>query len=285
MLGKVAAGLGKVAAALFPLSFGVCAAFGQQFDAASVRLSGPQSVRGSSGGPGSHDPERYTFGKAVLRDLVFQAFGLTYYREQVDGPGWIDTENYDVAVKIPPGATREQFRQMLQGLLAERFKLAVHHESVVLPVYRLVVAKGGPRLKESAPAEPGATPALGPPEHDRDGFPVIPPGRSGLWATYSGFKSKWRAQQQGMEAFAKMLGAPNNAGRIVIDKTGLTGKHDFTFFFDIPRPGASAADVAGDPTLSIFDALEQQLGLKLVDAKQSFDKIVIDHAERVPAEN
>ncbi len=267
----------------------VCAAFGQEFEAASVKLSGEQSVRMSNGGPGSRDPERYTYNKALLHDLVYEAFGLSHYREQIEGPGWIDTEYYDVAVKVPPGATKEQFRQMLQHMLVERFQLAVHHESTMLPVYQLVVAKNGPKLKESAPVQgdaPTAPPATGP----GDGFPNMPPGLPGLSANYGPGpdgrqQSHWRAQQQTMSAFAGMLGLPSNAGRIVVDKTGLAGKYDFTFFFDLPQQGKSTADVSESPTLSIFDALEQQLGLKLVDAKQAFDKIVIDHAERVPSAN
>ncbi len=268
----------------------VCEVLGQEFEAASVRLSGERSVRGSSGGPGSRDPERYVYNKAFLRDLLFTAYGLTDYREQIAGPGWIDTEAYDVVATLPVGATKEQFRQMLQNLLVERFQLVVHHETVVLPVFDLVVAKGGPKLKESAkesvPAQAGveaAPPSTGPGED----FPKMPPGTPGLAANYSVGPNgqqqiRMRAQQQTMAAFAGMLGLPSNAGRIVFDKTGLTGRYDFTFFFEIPpsRAGAEA-----EPTLSVFDALEQQLGLKLVDAKQSFDKIVIDHAERVPAEN
>src|SRR5580658_10327964 len=108
------------------------------FEVASVKRSGPDSVPMSNGGPGTRDPELYTFNRATLRDLIFEAYGLDYYREQVDGLAWIDNEPYDVAARIPPGTTKDQFRLMLQGLLAERFKLQVHRESRVLPVYTLV---------------------------------------------------------------------------------------------------------------------------------------------------
>ena len=90
--------------------FGQAAEGNLAFAVASVRPSGPQSVRGSNGGPGTRDPERFTFSGAVLRDLLFNAYlkiGVDDYREQISGPGWIDTEKYDIAVKIPPGTTKE----------------------------------------------------------------------------------------------------------------------------------------------------------------------------------
>jgi uncharacterized protein (TIGR03435 family) len=272
------------------------AAFGQNpasnltFDVVSLKPStgAPIGAPNSDGGPGTRYPERFAT-NATLRGLVFRAFGLVDFQEQIAGPGWIDKDKFAIDAHMPPGTTKEQFQVMLQNLLAERFKLAVHHESIVLPVYQMVVAKGGIKIKESAPAK-ADVPAPRPAGNDSDGFPALPPGRPGLSANYSvgssgQQQSRWRAQQETMDVFARMLSAPPNAGRIVVDTTGLTGKYDFTFFFDIAQPGKSTTDVAESPTLSIFDALEQQLGLKLVDAKQSFDKIVIDHAERVPVEN
>jgi uncharacterized protein (TIGR03435 family) len=219
---------------------------------------------------------------------VYRAFGLVDCQEQIRGPAWISKDEYAIDAHVPPGTTKEQFQVMLQNLLVERFKLALHHETVMLPVYQMVVTKGGVKFKESVPAEAGVVPAPPPTGSDRDGFPLMPPGRPGMSATYSSGsngqqQSRWRAQQQTMEAFARMLSLPSNAGRIVVDKTGLTAKYDFTLFCDIPQPG-TAADAA-NPSLSIFDALQEQLGLKLIDAKQSFDKIVIDHAERVPVGN
>jgi uncharacterized protein (TIGR03435 family) len=64
-----------------------------------------------------------------LRDLISEAYGLIDDEEQISGPRWIDWEQYDIAVKIPPGTTQQQFQQMLQNLLAERFKLVIHHVS------------------------------------------------------------------------------------------------------------------------------------------------------------
>ncbi len=254
------------------------------FEAASVKPSGPQSVRNSDGGPGTRNPERFLFTGAVLRDLLFSAYGLDNYQQQISGPGWIDTEKYDIVVKIPPGATKEQFQQMLRSLLTERFRLVVHHETKLLPVYELVVGKNGTKLKESAEDPNAVAPGAGAPpvvDHDRDGFPVLPAGRPGLISSFGpGPHSRWRASQQRISALTRSLGFPTAAGRFVIDKTGLTGKYDFTLEYDMQ--GGPPDD---NPNLTIFDAVQQQLGLRLVDAKAPFDVVVVDRAERVPGQN
>jgi uncharacterized protein (TIGR03435 family) len=259
------------------------------FEVASLKPAGPQSGRMSDGGPGSHDPERFTFSGADLRDLIFAAYPLENYREQVSGPGWIDTEKYDLAVKIPPGTTKDQFQTMLQNLLAERFKLVVHHETKQLSVYNLEVAKNGPKLKESLVSPGEVVPAPPSEARDRDGFPVLAPGRPGLASTYfvgpNGPQSRWRAQQQTLAAFARTLSRTSDAGRIVIDKTGLTGKYDFTLYFDIQRLDVLAAAVTDNSILTVVDAIEQQLGLRLVDARAPFDVVVVDAAQKVPTEN
>src|SRR5664279_6215744 len=79
--------------------------------------------------------------------ILTNAYGVKNY--QVTGPGWLDTERYDITAKVPKGATKDDLKLMLQGLLAERFKLTLHHETKELPMYALVVGKGGPKLKES----------------------------------------------------------------------------------------------------------------------------------------
>lgn len=259
------------------------------FEVESVKRSGPGSVSMSNGGPGTRDPELYTYNRAVLRDLIFEAYGLDYYREQVAGPAWIDSEPYDVAARIPPGTTKDEFRLMLQGLLTERFKLQVHRESRVLPVYTLVVAKGGPKLTLSN-ASPGGVTGPRSASQDKDGFPMLSAGRPGMAANFSpgpsGLIARWRVQGQIMAAIAKMLSNPNSAERPVIDKTGLTGKYDFTLTYEIPQRGGGGANpAASDPGLSIAEAVERQLGLRLIDTKQALEVIVVDSAERVPTEN
>ena len=254
------------------------------FEVASLKLSGPQSIRKSNGGPGTRDPVRYSYSRADLRDLLFDAYGLRYYDQQVAGPGWIDTDEYDIVAKMPPGTTKEQFQQMLQTLLEERFHLVIHHETKMLPVFDLVVGKNGPKLKESAVAV-GASPAPSPRpgEVGPDGFPVLPPGRRGLVSNFGADgRSHSTARQATMSMLADMLSGPNAADRLVIDKTGLTGKYDLTLEYAWRLAVAAVND---EPGLSLFDAVQQQLGLRLVDAKENFDLVVVDRGNKVPIEN
>lgn len=256
------------------------------FEVTSVKPSGSQSVRMSNGGPGTRDPERFTFSKAVLRDLLYRAYSLDDPYAQISGPAWIDTQAYDIAVKIPAGASKEQFQRMLQNMLAERFKLVVHHDTKVLPVYELVVAKNGPKLKESElnPASdlPPAQPQ--PFAEDKNGFPLLPPGRATWMMLNRPGRSRLAAQQQSASILTTVLRSP--LGRPLIDKTGLTGLYDFTLEFD-PRAatGGTPADGQELSAPDIFIAIQQQLGLKLVDTKAPFDVVVVDQVAKTPSEN
>jgi uncharacterized protein (TIGR03435 family) len=283
----------KTAIGIFAFACGVV--FGQAvegnltFEVASVRMAGAQNgPTGTEGGPGSRDPEHFTGRGMPLRLYLCLAYATADCQQQISGPGWIDSEKYDVTVNISAATTKEQYQKMLQNLLTERFKLVLHHETKVLPVYELVVAKDGPKLKESAATPADDAPAPGPPgkvEMDKKGFPVLPPGRAGFISSFGpGALSHWTARQQTMLALARSLSFPTAAGRQVIDKTGLTGKYDFTLEYDMHAAGAPpAAD--DDPSLIVFDALQKQLGLKLVDAKAPFDFVIVDRGDKTPAEN
>ncbi|HEY1760904.1 MAG TPA: TIGR03435 family protein [Bryobacteraceae bacterium] len=259
------------------------------FEVASVRPYSQQESgpTGTSGGPGTRDPERYTGRGMPLRLYLCVAFATPDCQQQISAPNWIDTEKYDVAANVPPRATKEQFQKMLENLLVERFKLALHHETKTLPVYELVTAKNGPKVRESVETPNADPPPVGPPskiENDANGFPVLPPGRPGFVFSFGpGQLSHWTARQQPMSALARSLSLPNGAGRQVIDKTGLTGKYDFTLVYDMRVAGVPAADDAS--ALILEDALEQQLGLKLVEAKAPFDFVIIDRGQKVPTEN
>jgi uncharacterized protein (TIGR03435 family) len=272
-----------------------CVVFGQaadsnlRFEVASVKLDAPDAPRiGTQGGPGSRDPERFSGRGMPLRLYLCIAFAPanTNCHPHISGPNWIDSENYDIEVKIPPGTAKEQYQKMFQNLLTERFKLVLHHETRVLPAYELVVAKDGPKLKESTPSADASAP--GPPgnlEMDKDGFPVLPPGLPGFVARFGpGALSHWTAQQQPMSALASQLSGPNAADRPVIDKTGLTGKYDFHLSYDMHRPGAPP-DADDAPGMIVFDAVQKQLGLKLVDARAPFDFVIIDRGEKTPTAN
>ena len=99
------------------------------------------------GGPGSPDPGQITYSNVSLKNGSDDAYEVKGY--QITGPKWLDSERFDIVAKIPKGATKEQFQMMLQNLLAERFKLTLHRETKELPIYALVVGKGGPKMKET----------------------------------------------------------------------------------------------------------------------------------------
>src|ERR1035437_3701352 len=177
--------------------FTSCAAFGQAaaesptFEVASVKPSEPQTMGMMRvmmrGGPGSADPGQLTSTNVTLKNLMVNAYAVKEY--QINGQKWLDSERFDIVAKIPKGATKEEFKLMLQNLLAERFKLTLHHETKELPMYALVVGKGGSKLKESvdddatasgAAPQGGAAGSVGPSASAPP--PPPPPGSDGAGA-------------------------------------------------------------------------------------------------------
>lgn len=219
------------------------------FDVATVKPAAPLTpngrgmimFRGPSGGPGTKDPGRIDYPFMSLKVLLMNAYDVKNY--QISGPSWLDTERFDVTATLPPTTTKEQFRVMLQNLLAERFKLAVHRDTKELSSYALVVTKGGPKMQESAPpTEPAAAgadgppplppPPAGPPKMGPDGFPILPAtasGRAGLFTMMMPGRARLIAQQQTMTDLANRLTSQLN--KPVTDATGLTAKYDFTLTF------------------------------------------------------
>jgi uncharacterized protein (TIGR03435 family) len=294
------------------LTFTSGSAFGQSdektFEVASVKLSGPRRPLGLEGiirgGPGSNDPERMLYPFLTLRVLLTLAYSVQ--PDQVSGPSWIDDTRYDIAAKVPPGVTKQQVNVMLQNLLAERFGLTFHLSSKEFPVYELTIAKIGSKLKETTeldlvPLRPGDVNPSSMPS-DRNGFPQLPAGRSGtsgrvvngvVRQTFRGVPLSTLISLLGVQLGTETGGNSYAPGRI-IDKTGLTGKFDFTLetsavgggrvggallqtdSFDLQEPSGGS---------SLFDALEKQLGLKVERKKASFEVLVIDHAEKSPKEN
>src|SRR5262249_3697028 len=122
------------------------------FEVASIKPAAPPSdphriMVGMRGGPGTPDPGQISYFNVTLRNVLMTAYDVKDY--QISGPGWLGSERYDIIAKVPPGTTKEQLRLMLQNLLAERFQVSLHHESKELPMFALVVAKGGPKMKEA----------------------------------------------------------------------------------------------------------------------------------------
>jgi uncharacterized protein (TIGR03435 family) len=276
-----------------------------EFDVASIKPAAPfngtsvtngpggTTVRLSSspitGGPGSRTPDRYAYRGANVRNLLVRAYALVDRDQQVSGPAWIDSEHYDLAVTMPASTTEAQFQQMLRNLLAERFKLVVHHDSKMLPVYELVVGRNGHKLKESVETPKTDAPPAGTfDKKDKDGFYITPPGYGGVAMNMGPGPSgevtqNWIFGRQTMTQFAGFL--KGTVGRNVIDKTGLAGPYDFRLYYEPQRAGTAADTIPDVPRLTVFDAVQQQLGLRLADAKAPFDLVVVDSGDKVPTEN
>ena len=247
---------------------------------------------GNSGGPGTSDPGRIHLCCVGMYSLLMRAYDVQL--DQIAGPAWImdnmGPNLYQIDAAIPAGTTKEQFQQMMRNLLVERFHLAVHRETHTFPGYDLVIARGGPKLKEPAP----------------DSNSVLPPGPQMRTSLGRGM-IRVQAQEKPLSDLVAGMGrliAQSQGGdpgdfasrkARVIDKTGLTGKYSFTLEFSCEgcrSLGANAswattpADPAGSGLPDIFAAIEKQLGLRLVKTKDiPLDVIVVDHVDKIPTGN
>jgi uncharacterized protein (TIGR03435 family) len=194
----------------------------------------------------------------------------------------MQSTHFMVSAKVPEGTSREQFNLMMQNLLIERFKLTFHREKKEMQAYELVVAKGGPKMKESAgPLDPDERPArMTERKTDAEGFPVLPPGRVPMMMMIAGGHATARHVAETMEEFAVSLSMLVH--KPVTDVTGLKGKYDFTLHWIAQGAGPSTGDDTG-PTL--FRALPEQLGLRLESKKSMVEVLVVDHVDKTPTEN
>jgi uncharacterized protein (TIGR03435 family) len=291
------------------------AALGQTpaFEVASVKPAAPldrsQMLSGQMHVGMKVDAARVDIGSMSVAELIRIAYRVKAY--QVSGPDWMASERFDVLAKLPEGASSAQVPEMLQALLAERFKLTMHRESKEHAVYALVVGKNGPKLKESAPdadapaATNDANPQVRISGRGENTQVTISGGQIGTAHMSMGPNGTMHleAPRIGMAAFADTLS--RFFDRPVVDLTELKGTYQLALDLSmedlrtaaltmgIMGPGMGAgrgavrppADAASDPGgLSIFAAV-QQLGLKLEPRKVPIDFVVIDRLEKAPTEN
>ena len=226
------------------------------FEAASVKVHTRSSA--STGRSGIEEtPGLIRIENLSLKAIIETAYGAKDF--QFEGPGWLDTISFDIAAKPPAGYNRGQLQPLLRDLLAGRFKLAVHRESKETPGFALVIAKGGPRLHEA--------------DKPRGFFTVRPGLIEGTRVSM--------AELAG--ALSRMLGRP------VVDTTGLPAAYDVKVEWTPdpapPVPGADAQNDSAEPPLSLLTAVNDQLGLRLQTRKVPVDVVIVDHVEKVPAEN
>jgi uncharacterized protein (TIGR03435 family) len=243
------------------------------FEAASIRpadsiISG--GIVGSKGGPGTDDPGLYTCSQCSLAGLIEDAYDLPHYR--VTAPRWMSDVRFNVRVRVPDGSTKEAFHAMYQNLLITRFKLEVHRETKEMMAYRLVIAKGGIKMIPSIEVQQSTL--IGVPNVMIT--PATPPVKSKPgWA-------RWPGKKTTIAEIADFLAA--NLKGNVEDATGLTGVYDFMLSWDF---NAGRATTNPDPEQGpdLFQAVQEQLGLKLEPHKGPVEIVVVDHAERTPTEN
>lgn len=193
-----------------------------------------------------------------LRSCVKWAYDVKEY--QISGPAWLgsagwlgsDLGRYDIEAKAAAGTPVAELRLMLQSLLAERFKLALHRETKDVPAFALLVIKPGPGLHSA----------------------VDPNGALAVAA--KGSVLSWKSAS--MSEFAEWLAGP--LGAPVIDATNLKGRFDFDLGDDQPPSAAK-----GDQQFAMLNSVQQQLGLKLERRKSPVEMLVIDHIEKTPTAN
>ncbi|HEY2545117.1 MAG TPA: M56 family metallopeptidase [Candidatus Acidoferrum sp.] len=215
-------------------------------------------------------PDRFMATNVTLHELLRLAYGVQD-SQILGGPDWINSEKYDVNATVDGPSADElkklgvdegslERKRMIQTMLAERFRLALHRETKELPVYVLLLGKNGPKL---SPAKPGDTYASGP--KGPDGSPIGP--------------GYWQSEKGGIVIQGRPLGSSlvpflsDRLDRIVLDQTGLNGSYDFKLRWAPDPPEASAP--------SVMSAVEDQLGLKLELQDSPVEVLVIDHAEQV----
>jgi uncharacterized protein (TIGR03435 family) len=224
------------------------------------------------GGAGGQSTNRvHTILPAAL--LIAAAYNLPVGSESrlIRGPEWLqqNVDQYEIEAKIPdslfaamqkmtPAQQREQVSLMEQSLLADRFKLQVHFEKTEMPVYALVVAKGGTKL---TPAPAGET--------------------SSLTSLSNQMGMAMTAKSVAIDQLALSPFLTGAAGRLVVDQTELKGAYDFTLVW---KPETAAVSDGPSDAPSLFTAIQEQLGLRLVPSKAPVEVIVIDHVE-LPSAN
>ena len=237
------------------------------FEVASVKpnTSGSRSssTRTPSGG------RRFTGTNVTVRQLILGAYNLRGL-QLIGGPGWIDSDRFDIDASAPEDASPDQILPMMRALLADRFKLVVHTETKEQPIYALMFArpdkKLGPEIKEST--------------LDCDATPK--PNSCGMSTNLGNNGGYTKGGGQTLARFAELL-ANLVTERMVIDRTGLTGKYDFELRWtpqnlQVAQPNPADGD-RGQDAPPIFVALPEQLGLKLEAQRGPVEFLVIDSVQ------
>jgi uncharacterized protein (TIGR03435 family) len=245
-----------------------------QFDVVSVKIRNPDTQESRM----QLLPDGVRLSNLPLQDLIVQAYGLVLNDQIVGLPKWANSERFDIEAKVASGhiaafrrLSLDQVRSMGRPILTDRFKFAGHEEKRVLPLYALVVAKDGSKLKPSTLSA-----------QDGDGGGVA---RAGVIQMHHASNAngatpslnELTARGVTLDRLASAL-SQQGLGRVVLDNTGLTDRYDFklTWASDSVAADTNSTDSSGP---SIFTAVSEQLGLKLEPQKGPVPVLVIDHIE------
>ena len=208
---------------------------------------------------------RYDLRRATMVDLIRIAYGVDP-DSVLGGPSWLETDRFDVIAKVPAETSPETIKLMLQALLADRFKLVLHNDTKPMPAFVLTLGKGKPKLKEAdGSGNTGCQPQQQKPDPGTIPYAMI------------------SCHNLTMEQFARNLRFMAGAYMTnpVIDSTGLKGPWDF----DLKWTGRAQLGQAGGDGISIFDAVDKQLGLKLEAQKVPSPVLIVDSVNQKPTDN
>jgi uncharacterized protein (TIGR03435 family) len=297
------------------LLLAVSAAFAQTpaaplaFEVASVKLATPDQAKIMAGQ--QHiglkvEGNRVEIGISAISELIGMAYKVKYY--QVQGPDWLGPtgQRFDIIAKMPEGATKDDVPQMIQALLAERFKLTIHRTTKETQVYAMVIGKNGLKMKETPPDVPVAPAGDGDAPATDTSTKISGTVEKGMTMTNTQAGTQKVTMVDGVmhveaskmpmpllvEALSRYVDHP------VVDMTDLKGNYQVVLDISqedirnvmrsIGVAGAAgapgSADSASEPGSSILTSV-QQLGLKLEARKMPLDLLVIDHLEKLPTEN
>ena len=217
----------------------------QTFEVVSLRPSPPNSIATSVSVP--QGAQVREVGITLLQLLAF-AYGLK--QDQISAPPWASSQMYDLEARTTANAslTLEQMRPLLQNVLKDRFSLKVHHETRLASGYDLLIEKSGSKLRPATPQDARS----------------VYFQRDGMRGTCS------------LSALAALFESP--AGKPIVDRTDLKGDYSFQLSY-------APADAADSSLPSFFTAVKEQLGLRLVPARVPVEQLVLEQANRVPADN
>jgi uncharacterized protein (TIGR03435 family) len=261
-----------------------------EFDVASVKQNktgDPPQYANSPLGPGTvflpNGGRFFATDQSLMTYIAFayKVQGIQFKDLMSQLPDWVNTENFDIDARTRPDITKDQMRLLMQSLLADRFKLKIHTETRQVPVLSMTLAKEekfGPKLQPHPPASCKTDPL--PVNGEMLGvFPALCGGFLSL-APSSPELQNVGARDITMAFLANGLTSLGRSDRPVIDNTRLSGTFDMALeWAPDPEPGQTPPDApSGAP---FFQAVKEQLGIKLDSQKGPVDTLVVDHIEHL----